>query len=218
MAVDKYQRVELLFGEENVEMFKNAKVLVLGVGGVGSFCIDGLYRTGITNLTIVDFDVYDVTNQNRQIGSEKVGMYKVERLKELYPEIEALNIKIDENWVNTFDFEPYDVVVDAIDDFRAKIAVIKKCYKKLVSSAGGAKRMDPTKIQVDSIWKTHGDKFAAKIRYQLRRDGFKHKYPCVFSSESANCVEKGSFVGVTGCFGLTVASVVVQQLLKKAKH
>jgi len=210
--VGKYDRIKLLVGEE-FSNIQNAKILLLGVGGVGSFCLDCLYRSGVKDITIVDFDRYDESNQNRQMWSElHEGDVKVEALKEHYPELKIINKRIDEEWVWEFDFEPYDLVLDAIDDRNAKLALAQKCYKKLISSFGSAKRMDPTKIKVDDIWKSYGDKFGSKIRYELKKRGFKKKYKVIFSSEEIVVKEKGSFMGVTASFGLTMCSEAIKKI------
>ncbi|MCK9372739.1 MAG: tRNA threonylcarbamoyladenosine dehydratase [Sulfuricurvum sp.] len=206
-------RTKLVFGEEAFGKLQNAKILLLGVGGVGSFCLDCLYRSGVRNITMIDFDVYDKTNQNRQMHSElHEGESKVLALKSHYPEVEAIHLRITPEWVETFDFEPYDIVLDAIDDMKAKIAIIQKCYPKLISSVGSAKRLDPTKIEVCSIWKTHGDPFAAKIRAELRKRHFKGDFSCIFSSELPRIKEKGSFAGVTGSFGLAMCSLALRRI------
>jgi tRNA A37 threonylcarbamoyladenosine dehydratase len=208
----KYDRIELLLGDDFSKL-ESANILLLGVGGVGSFCLDCLYRSGVKKITIVDFDSFDESNQNRQMWSQlHEGELKVQALKAHYPEIEVINYRVDEEWVWAFDFEPYDVVLDAIDDRNAKLALAQKCYKKLISSFGGAKRMDPTKIKVDDIWKSYGDRFGSKIRYELKKRGFKKKYKVIFSSEEANIKEKGSFVGVTATFGLIMCSESIKKL------
>lgn len=205
----------MLLGDD-FEKLPSAKILLLGVGGVGSFCLDCLYRNGIHDITIIDFDSYDVSNQNRQMWSElHEGESKVKALKEHYPEIKIMEMKITKEWVEAFDFGPYDLVLDAIDDIHAKLALAQKCYKKLISATGSAKRLDPTKIEVATIWKTHGDRFASKIRYELKKRRFSKKYPVVFSSEPARTKVKGSFVGVTGAFGMTMCSLAIQKILEK---
>jgi len=204
----------MLFGEENFSKIQASKILILGVGGVGSYALDCLYRSGVTDITILDFDVYDETNQNRQIGSEAVGMAKVERLKELYPGIKTINQRMDMAWVASFDFEPYDLVIDAADTTKVKIEVAKKCYKKLIMALGSAKRYDTNKIEVASIWKTHGDALARKIRNELKKSKFDRNFLVVFSPEEDNCKEKGSCVAVTGAVGLTVCSEVIKKILK----
>jgi len=208
----KYDRIELLLGDD-FKKLEDANIILLGVGGVGSFCLDCLYRSGVKNITIVDFDTYDESNQNRQMWSElHEGELKVEALKRHYPELKIINKRIDEEWVWAFNFDTYDLVLDAIDDRNAKLALAQKCYKKLISSFGGAKRMDPTKIKVDDIWKSYGDKFGSKIRYELKKRGFKKKYKVIFSSEEANIKEKGSFMGVTATFGLTMCGEAIKKL------
>ncbi|MCX6073676.1 MAG: tRNA threonylcarbamoyladenosine dehydratase [Campylobacterales bacterium] len=206
-------RTQLVFGEETFEKLQNGKILLLGVGGVGSFCLDCLYRSGVRDITIVDFDRYDLSNQNRQMHSEMhEGELKVEALKSHYPEVIAISEKITPEWVEAFDFEPYDLVLDAIDDLRAKIAVIEKCYPKLISAVGSAKRLDPTKVEIRPLKKTEGDPFASKLRYELRKRNFKGDFPCICSSELPCIKEKGSFVGVTGTFGLAMCSLALRRL------
>lgn len=208
----KFDRIKTLLEDDFVKL-EEANVILLGVGGVGSFCLDCLYRSGVKKITIVDFDTYDVTNQNRQMWSElHVGESKVQALKTHYPEIQIIEKRIDEQWVWDFDFEPYDLVLDAIDDRNAKLALAQKCYKKLISSFGGAKRMDASLVKVDDIWKSYGDKFGSKIRYELKKRGFKKKYKVIFSSEEAMVKEKGSFIGVTATFGLTMCSEAIKKL------
>jgi len=210
----KYDRVKLLL-QDDFSRLENAKIILLGVGGVGSFCLDCLYRSGAKDITIVDFDTYDETNQNRQMWSElHEGELKVEALKKHYPHAKIINVRIDEQWVWDFDFDEYDLVLDAIDDTKAKLALAQKCYKKLISSFGSAKRLDPTQIKVDDIWKSYGDKFGSKIRYELRKRGFKKKYKVIFSSEEAVVKEKGSFMGVTASFVLTMCAETIKFLRK----
>jgi tRNA threonylcarbamoyladenosine dehydratase len=210
----RYDRIKLLVKEDFVKL-EDAKVILLGVGGVGSFCLDCLYRSGIKNITIVDFDSYDETNQNRQMWSElHKDEVKVQALQTHYPEIKVINKRIDEEWVWGFDFDEYDLVLDAIDDRNAKLALAQKCYKKLISSFGSAKRLDPTQIKVDDIWKSYGDKFGSKIRYELKKRGFNKKYKVIFSSEEAVVKDKGSFMGVTASFGLTMCAQAIKYLRK----
>jgi tRNA A37 threonylcarbamoyladenosine dehydratase len=214
--MQQYERFVTLVGEDDFDKLQNANILLLGVGGVGSFCLDCLYRSGVKDMTIVDFDSYDETNQNRQMWSElHLGENKVEALQKHYPEIKIINRRIDEAWVWEFDFEPYDLVLDAIDDRLAKLALAQKCYKKLISSFGSAKRLDPTQVQVSDIWKSYGDKFGSKIRYELKKRGFKKKYKVIFSSEEAVTKAKGSFMGVTATFGLTMCAEAIKEIRKK---
>jgi tRNA A37 threonylcarbamoyladenosine dehydratase len=212
--MSKYDRTIKLFGDNNFNKFQNTRLILLGVGGVGSFALDSLYRTGITNITIVDFDTYEESNLNRQMGSEgNVGRVKVEALKEKYPKVEIIHEKITETWVDEFDFSSYDYILDAIDDIKPKVRLIQKYYDKLITTSGGAKRIDPSKIEYISIWDTYNDPFIRKIRYELKKRGFKKKFKVIFSGENPNCIEKGSFEGVTGSFGLMMSSIVIQKII-----
>lgn len=210
----RFERCRMLFGEEDFAKLQKAKILILGVGGVGSYALDCLYRSGVSDITILDFDVYDETNQNRQIGSEAVGSAKVDRLKELYPGIKAINQRMNMVWVAGFDFSPYDIVIDAADSTKVKIQVARKCFSKLIMALGSAKRYDTSKIEVASIWKTHGDRLARKIRNELKKEKFDRNFTVVFSPEEDKCKEKGSCVAVTGAVGLTVCSEVIKKILK----
>ncbi|QOG13099.1 tRNA threonylcarbamoyladenosine dehydratase [Arcobacter sp. FWKO B] len=212
-SFNRYDRCKKLFADD-FEKIQNTKIIILGVGGVGSFALDALYRTGVKDITIVDYDTFDITNQNRQIGSEFVGEKKVEVFKRLYPEIKIIEVKITKDWVSGFDFSGYDLILDAFDDILPKVALIQKEYKKLICSGGSAKRINPLKIEYVSIWKTHSDPFVRKIRENLKKNGFKKEFKIIFSSEEPRCKELGSFVGVTGSFGLTMASLAIERILK----
>jgi len=208
----RYDRVKLLLQDDFTKL-QDAKVILLGVGGVGSFCLDCLYRSGVNNITIVDYDTFDITNQNRQMWSElHEGELKTQALKKHYPELIVINERVDESWVRAFDFCEYDIVLDAIDDTRAKLALAQKCYKKLISSFGSAKRVDPTKIKVNDIWKSEGDALGKKIRHELRKRRFKSKYTVIYSTEEIEIKEKGSFMGVTASFGLTMCAEALKKL------
>ncbi|SFV52352.1 MoeB/thiF family protein [hydrothermal vent metagenome] len=211
----RFQRCKLLFGEEDFAKIQKAKILILGVGGVGSYALDCLYRSGVSDITIIDYDVYDETNQNRQIGSEALGEYKTDALEKLYPNIKTINQKMDMAWVAEFDFEPYDLVLDCADTTKVKIEIAKKCYKKLIMSFGSAKRYDTSKIEVSSIWKSHGDALGRKIRNELKKAKFDRNFTVVFSPEEDKCKEKGSCVAVTGATGLTVCSEAIKRILKE---
>jgi len=212
----KYERIKQLLGDD-FSKIRDAKILLLGVGGVGGHCLDCLVRSGVSNITIVDYDTYDESNQNRQIWSElHEGELKVEALKKHYPNIKIINVKVEEPWVKEFDFSQYDVVLDAIDNTRAKLALAQACYKKLISSFGSAKRLDPTKVQVADIWKSAGDPLGKKIRRELTRRRFKSKYKVVFSSEEAVQIDtKGSFVGVSATFGLVMCAEAIKKIREK---
>ncbi len=210
----RYDRCKKLFGDD-FDRLKDAKIIILGVGGVGGHALDCLYRSGIKDITIVDYDTFDETNQNRQIGSDAIGAVKVEHLKTLYPNITPINQKIDLEWVENFNMDSYDLILDAIDDIKPKVQLIKRYYQKLISTTGSAKRLDPTKIQYINIFKTFNDPFAKKIRESLKKEKFDKNFKVVFSDELPQCKDLGSFVGVTGSFGLTMCSIAIKKLLNK---
>ena len=211
----RFERCRMLFGEEGFEKLQKAKILILGVGGVGSYALDCLYRSGVKDITILDCDCYDESNRNRQIGSDAVGESKVETLLSLYPDIHGIETRMDMAWVASFDFEPYDIIIDAADTTRVKIEVAKKCYKKLIMAMGSAKRYDTSKIEVASIWKTHGNALARKVRNELKKAKFDRNFTVIFSPEEDRCKEKGSCVAVTGAFGLTACSEAIKRILDR---
>ncbi|NPA03339.1 MAG: tRNA threonylcarbamoyladenosine dehydratase [Epsilonproteobacteria bacterium] len=212
----QFSRCYELFGEDFKKIIKG-KVLILGVGGVGGFALDCLYRTGVRDIVIVDYDRFEESNQNRQIGSEELGKSKVEVLAQRYKGIKKIEAKIDNNWAEGFDFDRFDVVIDAIDDLDAKVAIAKRCYPKLISSLGSARRLDPTQITTSSIWKTYNDPFAKKFRAKLKKADFKGDFLTVFSKELPKCKGLGSFVAVTGAFGLTLCAKTIERLRDEKK-
>jgi len=215
-TLERYSRIQTLLGEDEFQLLQNAKVLLLGVGGVGGFCLDALVRSGVLDITIVDKDIFETTNQNRQIGSEAIGDIKVNHLAKLYPNTTPLHVNIEKSWIESYDFSHYDLVIDAIDDMKAKVQIALHVKGDLISSMGSAKRLDPTQMRIDSIWKTSGDALARKFRYELRKAGFDGDFPVVYSPESPRCEGLGSFVGVTGSFGLALASLGIKKLIKES--
>ena len=213
----RYERCEQLFGKEDFAKLQQAKILILGVGGVGGHALDCLYRSGVTDITIVDYDIYDISNQNRQIASDALGESKTTVLSQRYKGIKTINQKMDLTWVANFDFSPYDIIIDAADTTKVKIEIAKKEYKKLIMSLGSAKRYDTSKIEVASIWKSHGDALGRKIRNELKKAKFDRNFTVVFSAEEDKCKEKGSCIAVTGAFGLTICSEAIKKILIKNK-
>ncbi|EAT99431.2 MULTISPECIES: tRNA cyclic N6-threonylcarbamoyladenosine(37) synthase TcdA [Campylobacter] len=216
-TIDRYTRVRWLFGDENFDRLKRAKVLVCGVGGVGGMCLDALARSGVGEITAIDKDVFDITNQNRQIYSEAVGAVKVGEFAKRYECVRAVKELMTPEFIAKFSFDEFDVIIDAIDDMSAKIALANAVdTSKFIASMGGAKRIDPAKIKVASVWKTSVDPLARKYRYELKRSGFKGDFEVVFSTEMPLCKPLGSFMGVTACFGLNLASLAVRKILNLA--
>jgi tRNA A37 threonylcarbamoyladenosine dehydratase len=198
MGIEKgiFCRNELLLGEDLVQCIAGKRVIVFGVGGVGSWCAESLVRSGIGDLTIVDSDRVCVTNVNRQSMAtvKTVGMVKTEALKtrllEINPtaKIEAMQKIYTEETADSFDLDSYDYVIDAIDSLKDKALLILRACKSsavLFSSMGAALKIDPTKIGVAEFWKVTGDPLAAALRRKFKHNEQfpSHKFKCVYSPE-----------------------------------
>lgn len=190
-----FTRAELLFGSEKMELIGNAKVIIFGIGGVGSWCAESLIRSGIHNLTIVDSDRICITNVNRQLHATTltIGEVKTEvlkkRLLEINPKANILAIQKIYSAENReyFELDKYDYIIDAIDSPNSKADLIisaTKCKATLFSSMGAARKIDPTKIQVAEFWKVKGDPLAASMRRKIRKGEMpSKKFLCVYSEE-----------------------------------
>ena len=231
------QRLELLFGKEGLERIARARILVVGVGGVGSWCAESLVRSGVRRVALMDDDVVVPSNLNRQLEatSKTVGLPKVEamaaRLREVAPDCEAEPIARFYEKGCGIDLSAYDVVVDAIDTMRSKIELALDCASagtKLFSSMGAARKLDPTQVRAASVWKTDGCPLAREVRRRLRAVGFGGDYECVYSAEAprgtvvppesapAGTLRKttcGSAAPVVAAFGLALSSLALRFLL-----
>jgi len=222
-----FQRAELLLGSEVMERMAQQRVIIFGVGGVGSWCAEALVRTGVRQLTIVDSDRVEATNVNRQLmaTSLTVGQVKVEALRErlltINPEadIRALHQVFNATTAREFQLATYDYIIDAIDSLKDKaLLILTACQTeaRLYSSMGAALKLDPTRIQVAEFWKVKGDPLARALRNRFKKDETfpKRKFKCVFSDEvvQARGEGKGSLVQITAVFGMTLASLVVQDV------
>lgn len=190
-----FDRTERLLGHEKMEDLAQMRVILFGVGGVGSWCAEGLIRVGVRNLTIVDADKVAETNINRQLmaTTKTIGEYKVEALKErlleINPEanITAIANVYNEDTYESFNLGDYDYIIDAIDSLKYKTHLIRTATRtkaKLFSSMGAALKMDPTRIKVTEFWKVKGCPLAAALRRKMK-EGTKpaKKFLCVFSDE-----------------------------------
>ena len=232
------ERAELLFKTEGLQNLKNANVLIVGVGGVGSFAAEFLARAGVGNLTIVDGDVVDITNINRQLPAlhSTVGMTKIEvvgnRLMDINPELNLTKVQEFLSPERAFEIveEKYDYVLDCIDSVTPKLNLIigaKRKRVKIISSMGAGGKMEASKVKVADITNTVNCMFAKTIRRRLKE--FKiDKLKVVFSSEiqdesSLKMTDgsnyKKSFYGTNsympGLFGLYMAETVIRFLIKK---
>ena len=239
-----FRRSELLLGDEAMGRIAEKRVVIFGVGGVGSWCAESLIRSGICRLTIVDSDRVCITNINRQLmaTTKTVGQVKVDALKErllsINPsaEITALQQVFSEETAESFQLDSYDYIIDAIDSLKDKAALILLACKtgaKLYSSMGAALKLDPTRIKVTEFWKVQGDPLARAIRKKFKHYGQypEKKFMVVYSDElleNQGCPTdegeepspfvkpqtNGSLAHITAIFGFTLAGLVVQDAVK----
>ena len=220
-----FQRSELLLGDEAMSRIGEKRVIIFGVGGVGSWCAESLVRSGIKHLTIVDSDTVCASNINRQLmaTTDTVGQVKVDVLKErllsINPsaEITALHQFFTVETADSFNLTSYDYIIDAIDTLKDKALLILMATQtdaKFFSSMGAALKLDPTRIKIDEFWKIQGDPLARVLRKRFKREGQfpSRKFQCVYSDELLEPHEegKGSIVHITAIFGFMLAGLVIQ--------
>ncbi len=234
---DRFSRTEILLGEGSIEMLKQARVAVFGVGGVGGYVVEALTRSGVGAIDVIDNDTVNITNLNRQIiatqstvGRDKVDVIK-ERVLDINPECVVRTHKcfyLPET-EGQFDFSQYSYVVDAVDTVTAKISLVMKCNEckvPVISSMGAGNKLDPTAFEVADIYKTSVCPLAKVMRHELKKRGVK-KLKVVFSKEEPIKVSvtdepdvmkraiPGSVAFVPSVVGLIIAGEVVKDLTKK---
>lgn len=240
-------RSELLLGTPMMERMSAVRVIIFGVGGVGSWCAESLVRTGITHITLVDSDRVAATNCNRQLMATTltIGQLKVEALRErllqIQPQacIQTIAQQYSEENKDDFHLQDYTFVIDAIDSLKDKVSLILHATSlpgvTLFSSMGAALRVDPTQVRVSEFWEVHNDPLASVIRKRMRRNKTfpGRKFLCVHSIETPmenqapdlvdpnepNPFDKkqinGSLSHITGIFGMTLAGLVIKQLVNE---
>jgi tRNA A37 threonylcarbamoyladenosine dehydratase len=233
------ERTELLIKENGFEKLQNANLLVIGLGGVGSFAVEFLARAGVGNMTIVDGDVVDITNINRQLPAlhSTIGKSKVElvgeRLLDINPKLNLVQINEflnPERMSEVIDSQKFNYILDCIDSVTPKITLIKMAKRKrvkIVSCMGAGGKMDPAKVMVRDISKTYNCFLAKNVRKRLKKENINKGIRCVFSNEiqDENSLKmtdgsnyKRSFYGtisyIPALFGLYAASEVIDYLLK----
>lgn len=235
------ERTELLIKQEGIQKLKNANLLVVGLGGVGSFAAEFLARSGVGNMMIIDGDTVDITNVNRQLPAlhSTIGKTKSEvvaaRLLDINPELK-LTVKTiflnPESMAELLDSEKFDYILDCIDSVSPKISLIIEARRrklKIISCMGAGGKTDPSKILVRDISKTNNCYLAKQVRKRLRRENNINKgFKCVFSTEiqieeSLKLTDgtnyKRSYYGtisyLPAAFGLFAAAEVIRYLIKK---
>ena len=227
--LNQFSRTELLIGKEGIEKLKDAKVAVFGIGGVGSFVVEGLARAGIGNFILIDDDKICLTNLNRQIIATRktIGKYKVEVAKERILEINPnANVEIYQEFFMPESKELLDkdvsYIVDAVDTVTAKIELVVRANKlniPIISSMGTGNKLDPTRFEVTDIYKTSVCPLAKVMRKELRARGIE-KLKVVYSQEEPVKIKDGDYKTpasisfVPSVAGLIIAGEVVKDIIK----
>ena len=229
---DFFMRSEALLGADAMQALHSQRVIIVGVGGVGSWCAECLIRTGLTHLTIVDGDTVQPSNLNRQLPATQatLGQPKVEALRQrllaINPEAEiiARNEMVNNDWLQANSLESYDYIIDAIDSVNDKVDLLLYASRvrgaKIFSSMGAALRFDPTQVTTAELFSVKGDALAKAVRARMKRlDRYPNKkIRCVYSSEQAQrCETRGSLMQVTAVFGCTLAALVTEELLRRTR-
>ena len=222
-----FDRLELLIGKDNINKIKSTKVLIVGVGGVGGECALSLIRSGIENITIVDFDKVDISNINRQVVAfhSTIGKKKVDVLeniiKDINPDCKVSKYDLflnKENIKEILDKESPDFIIDCCDSKETKKEIIKESLNRsinFISSMGTGNKMNPSLLEITDIRKTNNDPLARIFRKWVKDEKIKDKIPVLCSKEvpihSGNVVASNSFVPNSA--GLLISSYVIRKII-----
>ena len=234
-----FKRTSILYGSSACEKLRNAVVAVCGVGAVGGFAVEALARLGVQNFYLYDFDSFEISNINRQLGAlnSTLGKVKVDvqkaRILDINPEakVEANNVFVDEHLAKEIAGGRPTVIIDAIDTIASKIAIAHSAIDAnvpLVSSMGAARRKNPLEVKTGDIFKTSGCPLASRVRKELRKLGILQGFRCVYSTEIVddsthiksdidNAKVIGSSVIVTGVFGLNLANLALEEIINSSE-
>jgi len=225
--MEQFDRFTLLI-QDHFPLIQNMTVMVVGLGGVGSYAVEALCRSGVSHLILVDHDRVDVTNLNRQLMSlhSNIGKFKVDvwkdRIRQINPncQVDGLKWFLTEQTLLEQNLPHIDYIIDACDTVMAKIALIvyaKQHHIKLISSMGTGNKLDPTKLMITTLAKTENDPLARVMRKKVRERGLPLDIPVVCSKElsiSTGSQTIGSTAFVPSVAGLYCASYVVNDRLK----
>ena len=224
-----FDRLITLIGENNYNIIKSKRILLIGVGGVGSYALEALVRNGFTNITIVDYDKIDITNLNRQLitTSNNIGHSKVIegilRAKSINPNIsiDGIEKRLTIDNIREILNLNYDYIIDACDDINIKFALIENSLHydyKLISSMGTAKKLDPTKLCITTLDKTNNDPLAKILRKKVRDAKINKKIHVVSSTEvPVDINELGTANLVPSVAGILCVSYIINDILKEGK-
>lgn len=226
-----FERVELILDKEKINKIENSNILIVGIGGVGGACFEALVRLGIKNISIVDGDVFDLSNLNRQLLSNlnNIGHSKVFEAEIRAKSINSsINIKtyemfLDESNISEIPLKTFDYIIDCCDTMTTKLLLIKEAIKnniKIICSMGTGNRIDATQLQITNIWKTNYDPVAKIIRKMLRDNNIKNKIPVLCSKEIPIKTGKrkpGSISIVPNVAGFFIANYVFNDIIDSGK-
>lgn len=220
-----YTRLEYLFTIDELNKIKNAKVCIVGLGGVGGMAAESLARCGVGTLVLMDFDKVNITNTNRQViaNSKNIGNYKTKAFKEMINDINKdINVititeKFDES-TSLFNYD-FDYIIDAIDDVNNKFLLIKESLernKTIISSMGTAKKYDLTKLRIVELQKTSYDPIAKILRRKFRENNINKKLYVVSSTEEViEGTKLGSYMPVVSTAGLLCSDYIIKKIINK---
>lgn len=224
--INDFNKIKLLVGNNKLEIFKKANIVLIGLGGVGGSAFETLIRSGFENITIIDYDKIELSNLNRQLLSnlDNINKYKIDVAKEKGSSINnrinitGYNNKLDSNNINDLINTNTDYIIDACDDVLAKIEIIKYALKhniKLISCMGTANKVDPTLLKITDIWNTKYDKLAKVVRKKLKELDIKSKIKVVSSDEKQiSNNDLGSLYTVTNYAGILCVSYIITDIIK----
>ncbi len=221
-----FERLIGLIGEEKLKEIERKKVLLIGVGGVGSYALEALIRNGFYDITIVDFDIIDLSNLNRQLitDSTNIGKYKVDEAKKrallINPniKIQTINEKLNKENLRNLLNQNFDYIIDACDTLDVKFALMENSIHysyKLISSMGTAKKIDPTKLEITTLDKTNNDPIARLLRNKVRKAHINKKIYVVSSTEVPKQINMlGTANLVPSVAGLLCVSFIFNDIIK----
>jgi len=224
-----FDRTISLIGNDNYLKLKNSNILIIGLGGVGGYALETLIRSGVENITIVDYDKIDITNLNRQIisTSNNIGNLKTEEWKKRIlsinnnVKVKIINEKIEESNINKLFEEQYDFIIDACDTMIVKKLLIKNCYENginLITVCGMGRKLDPKMVEVVPLSKTSYDPIAKILRKYVKDERINSKVMCICSKEQPNNVDKTTIASmsmVPSTAGILAAHYVIDKLIKE---
>lgn len=222
-----FERTQALIGKEALNKLKEKHIVVLGLGGVGGITVESLIRSGIKHITIIDNDIIDISNLNRQIiaTSQNIGKKKTDefekRILSINKEVEITKINsfIDQTNIDKIFNNKIDYFIDACDTISAKKLVIKKCIEKnikLITCLGTGKKLDPSKITICDIRKTNNDPIAKILRKFIKEEQINQKVMCCYSEEEPKKIDSKdipSMIFVPSTAGITIASYVIKDII-----